>query len=86
MPAWLSLLFFGAALALTTATVRSGGPDDPGAPTRADRYRPVTSGTKSYRPVEPLPWGDVNRRVTPAPKKKVEPEGSGAAPGPEHKH
>jgi hypothetical protein len=29
------------------------------------RYSPVLSGSQSYRPVEPLPWGDVNRRVMP---------------------
>lgn len=28
-------------------------------------YLPVGAGTKSYRPVEPLPWGDINRRVAP---------------------
>jgi hypothetical protein len=25
----------------------------------------IMSGTRSYRPVEPMPWGDVNRRVAP---------------------
>lgn len=49
---------------------QAASPDDPGAPVKADRYSPVTSGTKTYRPVEPMPWGDVNRRVAPkqAPK------------------
>jgi hypothetical protein len=28
-------------------------------------YRSVSEGTRSYRPVAPLPWGDVNRRVAP---------------------
>jgi len=39
-------------------------PDAPGhgAPSR---YDPITGGTRSYRPVEPMPWGDVNRRVAP---------------------
>ncbi len=39
-------------------------------------YRSVTDGTESYRPVAPLPWGDVNRRVTPAssaPKEQAPP-------------
>ena len=29
------------------------------------RYVPLGTGTKSYRPVEPMPWGDLNRRVAP---------------------
>lgn len=29
------------------------------------RYLPVGAGTKSFRPVEPMPWGDVNERVAP---------------------
>lgn len=39
------------------------------------RYQSVSDGTKSYRPVAPLPWGDVNRRVAPpaAPPKGQEP-------------
>ncbi len=28
-------------------------------------YDSVMSGTRSFRPVEPLPWGGVNRDVTP---------------------
>lgn len=59
-------LFSGGLLA--TALVlgaQAASPADPGAPVKANRYSPVTSGTKSYRPVEPLPWGDVNRRVAP---------------------
>jgi hypothetical protein len=31
-------------------------------------YRAVTEGTRSYRPVAPLPWADVNHRVAPTPK------------------
>ena len=40
-------------------------PDNPGhaAP---NAYVPIGQGTRSFRPVEPLPWGDVNRRVAPA--------------------
>jgi hypothetical protein len=34
-------------------------------------YVPLSIGTKSYHPVEPMPWGDVNKRVAPMP------EGSG---------
>jgi len=38
------------------------------------RYRSVMGGLESYRPVEPLPWGDVNRRVAPAPEPPPKPE------------
>jgi hypothetical protein len=40
-------------------------PANPDASVPPARYSPVISGMKSYRPVEPLPWGDVNRRVMP---------------------
>ena len=39
-------------------------PDEPGHAPRF-RYDPVDKGTRSYRPVNPMPWGDVNRRVAP---------------------
>lgn len=39
-------------------------PDDP-VPVRPYRYAPITSGAKSYRPIDPMPWGDVNKRVAP---------------------
>ena len=39
-------------------------PDQPLAVPPA-RYGSVMSGTRSFRPVEPLPWGGVNRRVAP---------------------
>lgn len=38
------------------------------------RYRSVTEGTRTFRPVAPLPWGDVNRRVAPAPAAPKEQE------------
>ena len=39
-------------------------PDDAiGVPT--SHYVPIGAGTKSYRPIEPMPWGDVNKRVAP---------------------
>lgn len=38
---------------------------DPAAPAPPLRYESITAGTKSYRPVEPMPWPDVNRRVAP---------------------
>src|SRR5262245_428876 len=57
------LLVSSLALVCCSIAGRAASPDDPGAGVPADRYRPVFSGTKSYRPVEPLPWGDANRRV-----------------------
>ena len=39
-------------------------PDEPVA-VPAARYVPLGAGAKSYRPVEPMPWGDVNQRVAP---------------------
>ena len=39
-------------------------PDEPGHAPRFT-YDPVDKGTRSYRPVDPMPWGDVNRRVAP---------------------
>jgi hypothetical protein len=80
------LILSSLALALTAFMARAASPDDPGAPVAGNRYRPVISGTKSYRPVEPLPWGDVNRRVMPAPKQTAPPTGKGAVPAPQHKH
>jgi hypothetical protein len=71
------------------AAAHSAGPDDPGTPVRPDPYKPVISGTKTYRPVEPLPWGDVNRRVAPKDKVGKEPpaarEKGAPEAGSEHK-
>lgn len=39
-------------------------PDDP-VQVRPHRYEPVTKGNLSYRPTDPMPWGDVNKRVAP---------------------
>ncbi len=61
----VSLLLGGLLVAASAAGGYAASPDDPGASVKANRYSPVTSGTKSYRPVGPLPWGDVNRRVAP---------------------
>lgn len=40
-------------------------PDEPGHASRFN-YEAINAGTRSYRPVDPMPWGDVNRRVAPA--------------------
>ena len=42
-------------------------PSIPWEDTSTVRYRSVTGGLESYRPVEPLPWGDINRGVSPTP-------------------
>ena len=52
-----------AALLTTSLAAIAAAPDEPWAP--PVKYSPVTSGSKSYRPVQPMPWGDVNRRVAP---------------------
>ena len=43
-------------------------PSDPSEPVPRTGYRSVTSATKTYRPVDPKPWDELNRRVTPRPK------------------
>ena len=45
-------------------------PDDPGAKVPPARYSSVMAGTKAFRPVEPMQWGEVNRRVAPKPPQK----------------
>lgn len=57
----LALAF--AALLTSGLAAIAAAPDEAWAP--PTKYTPVTSGSKSYRPVQPLPWGDVNRRVAP---------------------
>lgn len=59
-------------------------PDQPVAVPEA-HYGSVLRGTRSFRPVEPLPWGGVNRRVTPEPPST--PDKSQPMEGmPEHHH
>ena len=65
---WLLLTW----LSVPSAAARD--PADPDAASPPARYSPVLSGTQSYRSVEPLPWGDVNRRVMP-------PQAPPSAPG-----
>ena len=73
----LSLVLGGLLATALAAGGHGASPDDPRARVKPNRYSSITSGTKSYRPVEPLPWGDVIRRVTP--KKKDQPK-EGQAP------
>jgi hypothetical protein len=60
-------------------------PDQPLAVPPA-HYGSVMSGTRSFRPVEPLPWGGVNRRVAPE-KQSAPPSSSQPMDGmPGHHH
>jgi hypothetical protein len=43
-------------------------PSDPSERVPRATYQSVTAATKSYRPVAPLPWDELNRRVAPRPK------------------
>jgi hypothetical protein len=52
----------------------AGDPADPDAVIPPARYSPVLSGSQSFRPVEPLPWADVNRRVMPKDALRSSPE------------
>jgi hypothetical protein len=54
-----------ALILFATPSPRAQSAADPGAPVPPVRYESITAGTKSYRPVDPLPWPDVNRRVAP---------------------
>ena len=49
---------------------QSGPMPDEAVAVPASGYEPALAGTRSYRPVEPMPWGDVNRRVAPPPTKE----------------
>ena len=47
------------------------GPRDPSDPRKRvprTTYQSVTAATKSFRPVSPLSWEEMNRRVMPRPK------------------
>ena len=57
-------------------------PDEPGHASRFT-YDPVDKGNRRYRPVDPMPWGDVNRRVAPAaapPSTSTDPKSTPAPP------
>ena len=40
-------------------------PSNPGVRVPQVDYRPVTAGTRTFRPVEPKGWEDLNRQVAP---------------------
>jgi hypothetical protein len=61
-------------------------PADPNVPVPPARYAPVISGTKSYRPVQPVPWGNVNRSVAPPETGKALSEPKRKSPGQHDQH
>ena len=71
---WLLLTWISASSAMAR------DPANPDAVIPPARYSPVLSGTQSYRPVPPLPWGDVNRRVMPKEAPRSAPEQGKAVP------
>lgn len=46
-------------------------PSDPRARVPRGGYQSVTAASKTFRPVAPLPWDELNRRVTPRPKQEA---------------
>jgi len=77
---------------VSVSPVLARDPANPEASVPPARYSPIMSGTKSYRPVEPLPWGDVNRRVMPKDAQpsdapgKAAPKAKDEKSGPHGKH
>jgi hypothetical protein len=65
---------------LSAASAVASDPANPDAAIPPARYSSVLSAGQSYRPVEPLPWGDVNRRVMPPDALKSAPEHGKADP------
>ena len=74
-------------LAPTASPAKAASPDDPAAPVPAERYVGVLKGTRSYRPVEPLPWGTSTGASTRRPDAASLPRGRREAPdgAPPHK-
>ena len=71
---WLLLMW------LTAPAAFAHDPANPNSGVPPARYSSVLSGSQSFRPVEPLPWGDVNRRVMPPEALKSTPERGKADP------
>jgi hypothetical protein len=53
-------------------TLGAQDPSDPHQDVPAVRYQSVTSGARSFRPTDPLPWRGVNDRVAPKPKPETD--------------
>jgi hypothetical protein len=73
---WLFLTWISALPAIAC------DPANPDAVIPPARYSPVLSGSQSFRPVQPLPWGEVNRCVMPPEALKSAPEQGKADPKP----
>ncbi len=73
-------------MAVSISSALARDPANPDAGVAPARYSPVISGTKSYRPVEPLPWGDINRRVMPPEQGKAAPKGKEEKSHPHGQH
>jgi hypothetical protein len=68
-----SLFVTATYLAITLAAGAQPAADDPSAPVPASTYNPVLKGTKTFKPAEPRPWGDINKRVSPLSKQTEKP-------------
>jgi hypothetical protein len=80
------LLLIGFAIVGLALPTWARDPVDPGATVPPARYAPVFYGTKSYRPVEPVPWGNVNRSVAPPETGKALSEPKRKSPGQHDQH
>jgi hypothetical protein len=69
----LGLLVSAALLAIVLAAAAQPAPDDPSASVPPSTYNPVLKGTKPFKPVEPWPWGETNKRVSPSLKPAEKP-------------
>lgn len=65
---------------ISVSSVGARNPADADAVVPLARYSPVLSGSQSFRPVAPLSWGDVNRRVMPKDALRSTPEQGKADP------
>lgn len=80
------VLLIGFAMAEVPLPTWGRDPADPSAPVPPARYAPVISGAKSYRPVEPVPWGNVNRSAAPPETGKALSEPKRMSPGQHGQH
>ena len=55
-------------------TIGARDPSDSREPVPPAAYEPVTAGIRTYRPVEPLPWEELNKRIMPKSEGAPEPE------------
>lgn len=75
-----ALMFLALGHLTSIAPVFATDPADPAARVPPARYESITAGGKSYRPVEPMPWADVNRRVAPPGSQAAPKDQPGQAP------